>query len=81
MSAATLLAAEALLIAQGAAGVATGIASWMIILIVVAGVIGVAIIIARAAGVSVPPYIIQIGWVVIAVCIGIVAIRFIMSLL
>lgn len=67
------------LVAQ--AGFAAALGGWAIILIIVAGIIGIAFIVARAAGLTIPPMVVQILWVVFAVCVGVVAIKFILSLL
>lgn len=66
-----------LLLAQ--AGVS--IINLVILVIVVAGIIGVAFVVIRAAGVNVPPWIVTIGWIVLAVVVGVVAIKFLASLL
>jgi hypothetical protein len=58
-----------------------GIIQLVIIAIIIAGVVGIAIVVARAAGVNVPPWAIQIFWIVIAVLVGVVAIKFLASLI
>lgn len=52
----------------------------LILAIVVAGVIGVALVIFNRLGVAVPDWIMQVIWIVLAVVIGVMAIRFIASL-
>lgn len=69
-----------LLFAQGGLAPA-GIVQWVIILIVLAGVIGVAFIVTRQAGITIPPFVIQIFWVLLACIIGVVAIRYLAGLL
>lgn len=49
---------------------------WINIALILAGVIGIAYIVARQAGVVVPPFMIQIFWIVLAVAIGVAAISF-----
>lgn len=68
----------ATLLAQVSAG---GIAYWAIILIAIAGIIGIVLVIVRQAGVTIPPFIIQILWIILAVVVGILAIKFIMSIM
>ena len=52
-----------------------------IFVIVIAGVIGIVLVITKQMGVSIPPFIITVLWIVLAVIIGIVAIKFIASML
>jgi hypothetical protein len=47
--------------------------------IVLAGVIGIAIIAIRAAGLNIPPWVIQIFWIVVIVVVAVFAIRFLMG--
>ncbi len=53
----------------------------LIVALVVAGVIGIALVVARQAGITVPPWLVQVLWIVLAVVVGVVAIRFLMGLL
>ncbi len=62
------------------AGIVTTVGTWMLIAIVVAGIVGIAIIVANKAGVQIPGFIIQILWVIFAVVIGVIAIKFLMSI-
>ena len=64
------------LLAQGAA---SAFASWIILAIVAAGIIGIALIAIRAAGLDIPPWVIQILWIVLVVLVAVVAIRFLLS--
>lgn len=63
------------LIAQ--VGAAASIVHYVIISIIIAGVIGIGFIVARQAGIVIPPFVIQILWIILAVVIGVMAISFI----
>lgn len=52
-----------------------------IFVVVILGVVGIVLVVAKQMGVAIPPFIITIFWIVLAVVIGIVAIKFIASLL
>jgi hypothetical protein len=58
------------------AGMAASIAHWIVILIVVGGIIGIGFIIIRQAGINIPPFVIQIFWIVLACVVGVIAIKF-----
>lgn len=58
------------------ADVGATIVHWVIIALVIAGVIGIAYVVAQQAGVAIPPFIVKIFWIVLAVVIGVVAISF-----
>lgn len=68
-----------MILAQGA--IPASIVSWIIIAMVIAGIVGIAIIVAHAAGITIPQWVIQILWIVLAVVIGVVAIKFLVGLL
>ena len=57
------------------------ILQWLIFAIIIIGAVGIAFVVARAAGVEIPAWIISVGWIVLAVCIGVVAIKFLASML
>lgn len=59
----------------------TDLVSWAIFLIIVCGVIGIAVVVIRQTGVTIPPWMIQILWIIVVVVFGIFAIRLLMSLL
>lgn len=63
------------------ASTAALIAEWAIIILVIGGIIGVLLVAVRAAGVTIPPFIITILWIILAVVIGVVAIKFLASYL
>jgi len=52
-----------------------------ILIIVIAGVIGIVFVVTKQMGVTIPPFIITVLWIVLAVIIGIVAIKFIAGML
>ena len=56
------------------------IVEFIIAAIIVIAVIAVLFIYLRAQGVTLPPWIIQIFWVVVAAFVAIIAIRFLMSM-
>lgn len=68
-----------LLLAQGLAG--SAIIYYIIVAIIVAGVIGIAFVVARQAGIVIPQFVITIFWIVLAVVVGVVAIKFLASML
>lgn len=53
----------------------------IIIIMVVCAVIGIAYIVMKQAGIAVPGFIVQIAWIVLAVVVGIVAIRYVAAYL
>jgi len=52
----------------------------LIVIIVVAACVGIAMVVLRQAGITVPAFIITIGWIVLAAAVGILAIRFVAGL-
>ena len=56
------------------------IAGWAVWLIIVAGLIGIVLIVIRAAGLVVPGWVVQILWVLLAVIVGVLAIKILLSL-
>jgi hypothetical protein len=67
-----------ILLAQAFAGF--GLVHWGILIIVIAAVVGIVMIFLRQAGVTIPPFIIQVLWVVLAAIVCIAAIKFIASM-
>ena len=60
-----------------AQGLNTGmLVRWIVIILVLAGIIGIVYVVAQQAGIAVPPFIVRIFWIVLAVVIGVVAITF-----
>ncbi len=66
------------ILAQGAAGFS--IVHWIIVIIIVAAVIGIMFVVLRQMGVQIPGFIVQIGWILLAAVVGIIAIKFLLSL-
>jgi len=58
-----------------------GIISWLILAIVVLGVIAIAWVVIKQLGITIPPFIIAILWIVLAVVIGVAAIKFIAGMM
>jgi uncharacterized protein (DUF983 family) len=57
------------------------IGQWLIIALVVAGIIGIFLVVSRQAGINVPPWLINILWIVLAVFCGVIAIRFLLGMI
>jgi len=57
------------------------IVNLLILAIVVAAVIGITVIIVRQMGVPIPDWIVKIFWIVVAVLVGIFAIKLVLSAL
>jgi len=60
---------------------ALGLVQWIIIAIVIAGIIGVAMVVAKQAGIVIPGFIVTIGWIVLCVFIWVIAIKFLAQLM
>lgn len=69
---------NSLLLAQAAFG--WNIGQMAIAALIVAGIIGVFLVVARQSGITIPPFVLTILWIVFAVVIGVVAIKFLMSI-
>ncbi|MFA5376338.1 MAG: hypothetical protein WC455_11390 [Dehalococcoidia bacterium] len=59
---------------------AIGFIQWIIIAIVVAGVVGIAMVVSKQAGIVIPAFIVTIFWIVLAVVVGVIAIKFLASM-
>lgn len=57
------------------------VAQWAILIIVVAGIIAIVVAILRQLNVAIPPFIVTILWILLAVIIGVLAIKFLVSVL
>lgn len=68
-----------IIVAQGLPNMS--VIQWAILLIVLAGIVGIVFAVVRAIGIQIPSYIIHILWILLAVVIGILAIRFIASMM
>lgn len=53
---------------------------WLVVIVVIIGALAVCYVVANAVGIAIPGFIITILWIVLAVVIGVAAIKFIMSL-
>lgn len=60
---------------------AATLAHWAVIFILVCGILGILVVVIRATGIVIPPFIITILWIVLAVVVGIAAIKFITAYL
>lgn len=65
----------------GQSAFAASIGGWLIAALVVAGIIGIFLVVVHAAKIPIPGWFIQILWIVLAVVVGAVAIRYLMTLL
>lgn len=54
--------------------------SWIIIAILVAGAVAVLVVVLKQFGVAIPPFVVTIFWILVAVVIGVVAVKFIAGL-
>lgn len=63
----------------GQAFLAGSVAHWIIVLIVVAAVVAIGLVALRAAGVVVPPWVQQIGLILLVAFVAVLAIRFLLS--
>jgi hypothetical protein len=61
-------------------GAAGAIASWVVLAIIIAAVIGIGLIVLRVSGVEIPGWVMQIGWILVVAIIGIAAIHLLMSM-
>lgn len=53
----------------------------IIVAMVIAGCVGILIVVLRQAGVAIPPWVTTIFWIVLVVVVGVVAVKFLASLL
>lgn len=68
-----------MLIAQ--AGLAVDVGYWVKAIMIIAGVLGVLYVILRQCNVQIPPFIVQIFWIVLAVVIGCLAVTLLMRMM
>ena len=50
---------------------------WALAIVILAGIAGIVIIVVRQTGVTIPPFIVNVLWVLLAVVIGVFAIKLI----
>ncbi len=58
-----------------------GLVEWLIAIIIICGMVGIAWVIIKQTGVQVPGYVATVLWILLAVVIGVVAIRFLATML
>ncbi len=54
---------------------------WILVCIVIAGIIGIFLVVVRQAGIDIPGWVIQILWIVLAVVVSVIAIKFLAGLI
>ena len=54
---------------------------WAILIIVVAGIVGIVLVCLRQFGIGIPDFVVKIFWILLCVVVGILAIKFIASML
>ncbi len=59
---------------------AWSIGDWLIAILILAGIIAVAYVVLGVLEVKIPDWAVKIFWIVLAVAVGIIAIRFILTL-
>jgi hypothetical protein len=62
------------------ASVAGELGHYVILAIIVAGIVGIGLVAARAAGLTVPAFVVTIAWILLACVVGVVAIKFLLSM-
>lgn len=60
---------------------AWGLIQWAIAIVVIAGIVGIVIVVLKQMGVAIPPFVLHVLWICVAVVIGVAAIKFIASML
>lgn len=68
------------LLAQGRFWVGWGFAEFIIAIVILAAIVAVMYVALRQFGVGIPPWVIQIFWILVVAVVAILAIRFLMSL-
>ncbi len=58
-----------------------GLIQWVIVAVVLAGIIGIAMVVVRQTGIGVPDWVFQILWIVLVVVVAVVAIRFLAGMI
>lgn len=57
-----------------------GIGELLVWIIILAGIVAIVYIALRQFGITIPPFVVQIFWVVICVVLAVIAIRFLLTL-
>ena len=68
-----------MLLAQ--ANLAASVGYWVKVIIVVSAIIAIGYVILRQVGVQIPPFIVSIFWILVAVVIGLVALNFLFTMI
>jgi hypothetical protein len=68
-----------MLLAQG--NVLFSVGHWVKVIIIVAALIAIGYVILRQLGVQIPPFIVTIFWILVAVVIGLVALNFLSTMI
>ncbi len=63
------------------ASLAFDVGYWVKAIMIIAGVLGILYVILRQCNVQVPPFIVQIFWILLAVIIGCIAVGFLMRMM
>jgi hypothetical protein len=63
------------------AAMASDVGHWAVVAIVVAGIVGILYVGLRQAGITIPPFVIQIIWIIIAVVACVIGIKFLLTVL
>lgn len=63
-----------------AQGVGWSLAHYAILVIIIAAVVAILMVILRQMGVGVPPFVVNILWIILAAFVGVLAIKFLLSL-
>ena len=66
------------ILAQG--GAAGTIGHWAMLIILIAAIVGVVFVITRACGVSIPEWVVHVFWILLAAFVGILAIKFLLTI-
>ena len=63
------------------ASLAFDVGYWVKAIMIIAGVLGILYVILRQCNVQIPPFIVQIFWILLAVIIGCIAVGFLMRMM
>jgi hypothetical protein len=69
-----------MILADSLGGMSGAIAHWAIIIILIAAVAGIMFVVLRQMGINIPPFVVMIFWILVAAFVGIVAIKFLLSI-
>ena len=54
---------------------------WAILIVVIAGIVGIVLVCLRQFGIQIPDFIVKILWIILCVVVGVLAIKFVASML